>query len=693
MKNDFTSTNRLVSTTSPYLLQHAHNPVDWYPWGEEAFTKARDEHKPIFLSIGYSACHWCHVMERESFENESVAAFLNEHFVSIKVDREERPDVDDIYMTAVQMMTGAGGWPLSVFLTNDLKPFYGGTYFPPEDRFGRPGFLRLLQMIEDAWRSRPQEVSRSADHLTEALQRNSAIEPTRSEELSSLDMDRAARLVAGAFDPFRGGFGEAPKFPPTAQMELLLRVWKRTGNAEYLEMVERTLQRMSAGGINDQLAGGFARYSTDADWLVPHFEKMLYDNALLIVNLLECYQATSKSEYLEMARATLDWALAELRDEAGGFHSSYDADSEGVEGKYYVWKPEEIIDVLGAADAELFAEIYDVTERGNFEHGFSILHQTQRITEASKRYKIDEATLQVSLQSMRQQLKARRDRRSAPARDDKVLTDWNSLIITALTRGYRATGDERYLIAARETADFIMKHMWQQGKLLHSWRKGTSGAEALLDDHSFYLDALVELYQADFNPDYLVEAKKIVTELTGKYLDTVNGGFYFTAEGKTDLITRAKFAHDGATPSGNALIVRALNALSQILDAPEYAVLANGVVTGFAESIKRNPTAHLRITTEASALTQPSCQVTIIGKPTDNLVRNLLEIVNRGFFPGVIVVCGETDDASSPLFTGRTGVDGLPAAYFCSNSVCREPVTDPGELLELLDSHFSKAAN
>ncbi len=702
------STNRLAQTTSPYLLQHAHNPVDWFPWGDEAFAKARAENKPIFLSIGYSACHWCHVMERESFEDPAIAAFLAEHFVSIKVDREERPDVDDIYMTAVQMIAGSGGWPLTVFLAPDLKPFYGGTYFPPEDRHGRPGFMRLLEMIDDAWRNRPADVAKSAEHLTEALQKNAALESGSDVAATIADVDHAARLVAGGFDPFRGGFGEAPKFPPTAQMELLLRVWRRNtppspppqaggerealpqaevdkrGN-EYLEMVERTLQRMSAGGIFDQLAGGFARYSTDADWLVPHFEKMLYDNALLTVNLIECYQATGKPEYLTTARHTLDWALTEMRDEAGGFHSALDADSEGVEGKYYVWKPAQIAEILGDDDADLFCAVYDVGDHGNFEHGDSILHVAMPFKEAALRYKLDEAELGLRLEVMRQKLLTERNKRIRPAKDDKVLTDWNSLMITALARGYRATDDERYLSAAQEAASFIRGKMWREGRLMHSFRDGKSGAEGLLDDHAYYLAALIELYQADFDPGHLAEAEKVVLQLKKLFLDAGSGGFFLAPAGKTDLITRTKHGHDGATPSGNALIAASLVALYQLLDRDDFRQLASDIVAAFGLTMKRNPAAHLRLYVVAESLATPSSQVAIVGDNKDPLVRNLLSIINSGYHPTLVVACGQQDSPGLPLLRGREMVGGKPAAYFCRNFVCEAPVADPAALRSLLN--------
>lgn len=679
-----TFSNRLRQSASPYLLQHAHNPVDWFPWGDEAFAKARAENKPIFLSIGYSACHWCHVMERESFENTATADYLNQHFVAVKVDREERPDVDDIYMTAVQMMTGSGGWPLTVFLTPDLKPFYGGTYFPPDDRYGRPGFLRLLKMIDDAWCNRPSDVEKSAVQLTEALLKNASSETRSNVPFTLEDVDLAARIVAVSFDPFRGGFGEAPKFPPTAQIELLLRVWKRTGKAEYLEMVERTLQRMASGGIFDQLAGGFARYSTDADWLVPHFEKMLYDNALLAVNLIECGLTTRKPEYLDIARKTLDWALAEMRDSDGGFHSSLDADSEGEEGRYYVWTPAQVLEELGEDDARLFCEIYDVSQQGNFEHNTSILHLAQPLKEAALRFNLAETELNNRLTSMREKLLTERRKRIPPAKDDKVLTDWNCLMINALARAYRATGGKSYLTAAQEAALFIHDKMWINGKLMHSFRKGKAEAEGLLDDSACYLAALVELYHADFDPSHLLEAERVAEHLIELYLDCDLGGFYSSPTGKKDLIARTKHAHDGATPSGNALIAASLHALYQLLDREDFRKLAEETVLAFGLAMKRNPTSHLRLACCEESFLNHSTQIAIIGNIDDPMVRNLLNIINEEYRPAVVVACGPAGDSAGPLLKDRTQLAGNPTAYVCRNFVCEAPVTDPSTLRRLL---------
>ena len=661
------STNRLINTASPYLLQHAHNPVDWFPWGDEAFTKARAEAKPIFLSIGYSACHWCHVMERESFEDPTVAAFLNDHFVSIKVDREERPDVDEIYMTAVQLTTGSGGWPLTLFLTPDLKPFYGGTYFPPEDRWGKPGFGRLIEMISDAYATRKDEVERIAGQLANGLSRAEGV--TKPDDVSLAQIERAAKQVAMSHDPFLGGFGPAPKFPPTGQCDLLLHEWKRTGNREYLGMVERTLGRMAAGGINDQLAGGFARYSTDAEYLIPHFEKMLYDNALLTVNFLDLFLATGNQDWADVARRTLDWMLTDMLDPAGGFHSSLDADSEGEEGKFYVWLPGEIKFILGDEDGTTFCELFGVEEGGNFDHGRSVLHLVQPEREAELRPKVIE---------WKSRLLAARDLRIHPGKDDKVLTDWNALAISALSQAYRALGDQRYLEAAQNAARFLKETMWHDGRLLHSWRGGVSGASGLLDDHAYLIAALVELYQADFDPAHLIWAAELSDTLIEHFFDQTSGGFFISPAEAIDLIIRPKVLRDGATPSGNGVAAKALLELWLLSDREDFRDIAHQTIRAFSKGLNEHPSMFLRPAIAASLWLDLPATVAISGQLSHPLVRNLQSVINGDYHPGLLVACGA--EGSIPLLRDRTPVDGLPAAYLCQNMVCKTPISDPGEL-------------
>jgi len=679
-------TNRLIGAASPYLLQHAHNPVDCFPWGEEAFARAKEEDKPIFLSIGYAACHWCHVMERESFEDSAVAAFLNEHFVPIKVDREERPDVDEIYMTAVQLTTGSGGWPLSLFLTPDLRPFYGGTYFPPEERWGKPGFGRLLEMLAGAWKSRRGEIDRIAGQLSSGIRR--ADGATREVEPARAQIGRAAEIVAAGFDPHWGGFGSAPKFPPTGQCELLLREWRRSGRDEFLSMVEKTLTRMACGGIFDQLGGGFARYSTDVEWLVPHFEKMLYDNALLTVNYLDLHAATGKSEYAETARRTLDWALREMRDPAGGFHSSLDADSEGVEGKFYVWKADEIRSILGADEGRLFCELFGVAEGGNFEHGESILHLARPLPAVAEEFNLPPDEMTARMEAARRRLLAARSSRIPPAKDDKVLADWNGLMIAALARASRVLREQSYLDAAQEAALFLKNNLYREGKLYHSWRDGVIGAEALLDDYAFLIAALIELYQADFDPRWIEWALDLAAELVEGFYDPEGGGFYMTRSGASDLIHRPKLFRDGATPSGNAVAAKGLMELSLLTDRDEYQRLSLRSFRIFGASVAENPTMHLRSAVAMALTLEAPATLVIAGDPNDALARKLREVCDSGYYPGLLVAGGEPEGIIS-LLSNKPPASGKPTAYLCINGTCRSPITDAGELRMALEALYS----
>ncbi|MGE3809607.1 MAG: thioredoxin domain-containing protein, partial [Gemmataceae bacterium] len=501
-------TNRLSAATSPYLKQHAHNPVDWFPWGPEALNKAREQDRPIFLSIGYSACHWCHVMEHESFEDDETAAFLNEHFVSIKVDREERPDLDHIYMTAVQMMTGQGGWPMSVFLTPDLRPFYGGTYFPPEPRYGRPSFLQVLNALVDAWGNRREQLHAAAGQLTDGLKQVTQIPQADGDSQLSPELLRGAmRQLQRAFDSTHGGFGSAPKFPHPMELQLLLRIWLRLGADDAAAMAKHTLDKMAMGGIYDHLGGGFHRYSTDARWLVPHFEKMLYDNALLTVAYLEGYQATRDPFYKEVVEETLAYVRREMRSVSGPFFSTQDADSEGEEGKFFVWTLEEIEELLGAEEASLFAEVYDVTADGNWE-GHNILNRSKTFAQSARLLKLEESELRQRLDAARKRLFDVRCRRIWPGRDEKVLTAWNGLMINAFARAARVLDDPSYAETAAGAADFILKNMrGPGGRLLRTWSQGSQAAlNAYQVDYAYLIDALVSLFEATFDARWLDEA-------------------------------------------------------------------------------------------------------------------------------------------------------------------------------------------
>jgi uncharacterized protein YyaL (SSP411 family) len=532
--------NKLAAETSPYLLQHQNNPVDWHPWGPEALERSKREQKPIFLSIGYSACHWCHVMEHESFENAEIAAVMNEHFVNIKVDREERPDLDHIYMSAVQLMTGRGGWPMSVFLTPDLQPFYGGTYWPPFPRMGMPGFDQVLFAVADAWQNRREHVLEQAGKLTEHIA--SLGEAARGEhDLSLKSIQQAGLQLERSFDYHHGGFGGAPKFPHPMDLQLLLRLWKRHRQAGVLDMVTKTLDKMAGGGMYDQLGGGFHRYSVDERWLVPHFEKMLYDNALLTAAYVEAYQATGNEEYARVARETCDYVLRDLTDPAGGFYSTEDADSEGEEGKFYVWTPAEVAEVLGDEMAEDFCYAYDVSGPGNFE-GQSILNMPKPLDVCAKvRNKLFEQ-FRAEMHTARTKLLEVREKRVRPGRDDKVLVAWNGLMIDALARAAGALGEPSYLDVAVKAAEFILREMRRaDGRLLHTWRAGQAKFDAYLDDYAALANALVSLYEATFDERYIDEAVRLVETMLKHFADAEAGGFFYTADDHEQLIARQMF--------------------------------------------------------------------------------------------------------------------------------------------------------
>jgi uncharacterized protein YyaL (SSP411 family) len=553
--------NRLIHETSPYLLQHAYNPVDWYPWGAEALQKAQREDKPIFLSIGYSACHWCHVMERESFENHEIANYLNEHFVSIKVDREERPDIDEIYMTAVQLLTGQGGWPLTVFLTPDLKPFFGGTYFPPQDRWGRPGLLTVLKAIVELYRKEREKITEQAERLTHYL--NAMQHPKPSTLLLTPELLQRAYLhFLQSFDREHGGFGGAPKFPHSLELSFLLRYWRRTQDPEALHMVEFSLEKMARGGIYDQLGGGFHRYTVDAQWRIPHFEKMLYDNALLVWTYLEAYQATQKSLYRQIAEETLAYVLREMTSPEGGFYSAQSADTPEGEGAFYLWTPEEIHAVLGPDDGPRACEYFGVDS--SEELGASVLARPYTVEEFAARAGMTLSECEAWLARVREKLCAVRERRERPARDEKILTAWNGLMISALARAHQILGGERYLRAAQRAAQFCLEHLYKDKSLQRSYKDGQAKGNAYLEDYAFLITALLDLYEADADRRWLEMAKSLSATLVEKFWDEHSGGFYFTSSDHERLPVRTKSFFDGATPSGNSAATFALLRLARL---------------------------------------------------------------------------------------------------------------------------------
>ncbi|MBW8883199.1 MAG: thioredoxin domain-containing protein, partial [Planctomycetia bacterium] len=617
--------NHLATESSPYLLQHQNNPVDWHPWGAEAINRAKKEDKPIFLSIGYAACHWCHVMEHESFENEPIAKYLNEHFISIKVDREERPDLDQIYMNAVQLLTGRGGWPMSVFLTPDLKPFYGGMYWPPTPKMGMPGFEQILVAVNDAWRNRRDGVLRQADELTGYLQTieqgEEANRPAsialRPEGLSNDDavqiLDNASRALQRSFDSRQGGFGSAPKFPHSMDLQLLLRLHKREPKQNLLEMVTLTLDKMASGGIYDHLAGGFARYSVDERWLIPHFEKMLYDNALLTSAYLDAYLVTRDERFARIVRETCNYILTYMTDTGGGFHSTEDADSEGEEGKFYVWTPAEIKTILGDKAAERFCYVYDVSEAGNFEHGKSILNLPKNLEQCAALKGWDVEQLKKELAASRVKLLAARDQRVRPGKDDKILVSWNALMIDALARAARIVEQPGYAIAAEKAADFILLKMARSdGRLLHTWRNGHAKLDGYLDDYAYFVNALVTLYEATFNERWIEDAVRLADVMLQHFTDKDRGGFFFTADDHEQLIARNKDLHDASVPSGNAMAATALLRLGKLCGKTEYLEAASSTLAAAQPVMERMPTAVGQMLIALDLYLGPSTELVLI---------------------------------------------------------------------------------
>lgn len=692
MKNTPKHTNRLIDETSPYLLQHAHNPVDWYPWGEEALNLAKELDKPILLSIGYSACHWCHVMERESFENEEIAAIMNKHYINIKVDREERPDLDEIYMSAVQIMTGSGGWPMTVFLTPDRKPFYGGTYFPPDDRYGRPGFPKLLVAVKDAYQNKRADIDEQAEKLVSHI--NQISNPKSVDDLLLDDkiIEQAFYHYQNRFDSQHGGFGQAPKFPPGMGLILLLRYWKRSGNSRALHIVEFTLEKMARGGMYDQLGGGFHRYSTDEIWLVPHFEKMLYDNSLLTVAYLEAFQATSKPFYREVVEETLDYVLREMYNQQnGGFYSTQDADSEGVEGKFFVWTPGEVEQILGQADAKIFCDFYDVTDHGNFEHQ-NILWVKTPADLYAKKIKIDQANLVNILNRCKKKLFEIRDKRIKPGLDDKILTSWNGLMIRSMGLAYQILGDLRYLEAAEKSAKFILTELVRKnGHLLRTHRAGKSHLNACLEDYSYFIAGLIELYQASFDPYWLREADRLNQIMISQFWDPQNGGFFFTGKDYPELIVRSKSAYDGATPSGASMAIHVLLRLAILLNQPDLIEKAKTTFSLYDHAMKTAPSGSAQMLCGVDFLIDTPKEIAIVGNPLSEQTQEILKDIHRRFVPNKVVALlnPNTEDRQKieeliPLLASKTSIDGKTTIYVCQNYACQLPTTDVGDLDKLL---------
>ena len=679
-------TNRLAKETSPYLLQHAHNPVDWYPWGDDAFQRAKAEDRPVLLSVGYSACHWCHVMERESFENEDIARTMNENFVNIKVDREERPDVDSIYMGAVQAMTGQGGWPMTVFMTPDGKPFYGGTYFPPEDRGGLPAFPRVLEAIASAYRHNRSQIVQTTEQLL-AHMRQASAGVRGMEPLTTEVMNRAFAHLAAQFDGNHGGFGLQPKFPQPMVYEFLLRQHLRTGDPEPLDMVETTLDRMAMGGIYDQLRGGFHRYSTDTFWLVPHFEKMLYDNALLVRLYLHAYQMTGKPLYRKVAEETLDYVLAEMTDTTGGFYSAQDADSEGEEGKFFVWRPEAVVEVLGKEDGDVVNRYFDVTIDGNFE-GMSILNVKSPAAEFAASEGMSEDELAGLLGRARARLLEAREERVRPGLDDKVLTSWNGLMVGAFAEAGVALGRSDYTAAAARCAAFVLDSLRDGYRLLRTYKDGEAKLKAYLEDYSYLVSGLLLLHEATFEGRWLQEAIDLGRDMVDLFWDEAAGQFYDTGIDHEELVVRPRDTQDNATPSGSAVAADVLLRLAVITGDGDLERRAVTSMRSTMTLMSQYPMGAGHWLSALDFYLATVKEIAIIGDGGDG-ARELALEVYRHYLPNRVLVGLRVDDdttAELPLLKDRSRIEGRATAYVCRNYTCDLPVNEPEALARQLAS-------
>jgi uncharacterized protein YyaL (SSP411 family) len=690
-------TNRLAGETSPYLLQHAHNPVDWYPWGDEALARSRDEDKPILLSIGYSACHWCHVMAHESFESEEIARVMNEHFVNIKVDREERPDLDQIYMNAVQLMTGSGGWPLTVFLTPDLVPFYGGTYFPPVDRYNIPGFPRLLVGVAQAYHSDPEGVTQTASSVLGELRRMTAARES-NDALDVRLLDAAARGVRRTYDPRHGGFGSAPKFPAPMTLELLLRVYRRTRDEELLKMVTHTCRKMAEGGIYDQLGGGFHRYSTDARWLVPHFEKMLYDNAQLSRLYLHIWQLTKGEFFRRVAVETFEYVAREMTDAAtGGFYSTQDADSEGVEGKFFVWTPDEISKLLGDEDAKLFSAFYDVTAEGNFEEA-NILNVPRPIEDVARELNVSVERVRVATERGRRLLFDARERRIKPGRDEKMIAAWNGMMLASFAEAAAILERADFRTIALRNAEFLLDKLRDGARLLHVYKDWRAKHHAFLDDYAHVAEGLLTLYETTGEMRYLRESLAFADAMIEEFWDAEDGGFFYAGASGEKLIVRQKDFYDNATPSGNSVAAEVLLRLSALTGREDYRSPAVTVFRLVRDAAERHPSAFGRLLCALDFHLSTSQEIVIVGDTRGAATRALAREVWSRYLPNKIVAQmeGVDSDASSaetqaateimPLLRERKLIGGRPTAYVCENFACQRPVNDPTELAAQLDA-------
>ncbi len=694
--------NNLISEKSPYLLQHAYNPVQWYPWGDEAFEKARKEDKPIFLSIGYSTCHWCHVMEKESFEDQVVAKLMNDTFISIKVDREERPDIDKVYMTVCQAITGSGGWPLTIIMTPDKKPFFAGTYIPKRGRFGRIGMLELIPRIEDFWINKREELLKSADRISFGVQ--DVTSKIKGEKLGINILNTAYKELVRRFDEKEGGFSDAPKFPTPHNLLFLLRYWKCTSDEKSLWMVEKTLQSMRLGGIFDQIGFGFHRYSTDFFWLVPHFEKMLYDQALLVMAYTEAFQVTKKEEYGKTAREILTYVLRDMTSPEGGFYSAEDADSkdeEGnlVEGKFYLWEIKEIEEILEPEEFNMVVNIYNIKKGGNFleqatgeKTGENILHLNKSIANLASDFKIPKDEFEIRLEKIRLKLFNIREKRSHPHKDDKILTDWNGLMIAALAKAARILDEPEYIKKAEKAIEFIENKMIRSdGRLLHRYRDGQTAILSNLDDYAYLIWGCLEMYETTFNSKYIKLALDLNKDLLTHFWDSVGGGFYFTPDDGEELLFRQKEIYDGALPSGNSVTMLNLLRLGRITGNSDFEDKAAKIGIAFSRKIMEMPSAYTQLMVALDFAIGPSYEIVIAGNSKGNDTNEMIKAIRNYFIPNKVIILNPTEQKTPEIFQyvefikTQSSLEGKATAYVCSNYFCKTPTTEIDKMLELLE--------
>lgn len=686
--------NRLINEKNPYLLQHAYNPVDWYPWSNEAFEKAKTENKPVFLSIGYSTCHWCHVMEKESFEDKEVSDLMNETFISIKVDREERPDIDGIYMSACQMITGSGGWPLTVVMTPDKKPFFIGTYFPKYTRFNRIGLMELIPKLKDIWTNRKDEVQQSAEEITAAINNRSTAEV--SEEINESVLDKAYNELSRNFDEESGGFGTAPKFPSPHNLMFLLRYWKRKNEPKALEIVKKTLTQMRLGGIYDHIGFGFARYSTDGNWLIPHFEKMLYDQAMLVLVFTETYLATKNHFYKKTAEEILEYVLRDMTHNEGGFFSAEDADSEGEEGKFYLWCADEIRNILSKDESEMILKIFNIKENGNWideskgtTTGTNIFHLKKSLDKLADESNLDQDDFLQRSEIIRKKLFDYREKRIHPHKDDKILTDWNSLMISALVKAYQAFNNRAYLDAAEKSFNNVEKNLINKyGKLLHRYKDGEAAVKAFIDDYAFLINALLDLYESTFNLRYFEKALELQSTIDKEFWDN-KGGYYFSSAQNEKLIARQKVIYDGAVPSGNSIALLNLIRLFKITTDINYQNKIDMMIKYFSAQIYRMPSAFCMFLCGLNFLFSDSTEIIIVSKNKDDISNEALDLIRNDFNPDKIIILklAEQDGKFNVIFPYTEGMkllDDKTTFYVCSNYSCKQPVNKVKELEKII---------